>query len=92
MFIGLMGVDSDGMMYAPNGDRLFRLPLRIAAIIQWHQHLIAVKSWRQDELNNEYDIEITEIESDKIMRKFTTHNSASLQLRGGAASVAPHVV
>jgi len=35
---GLMGISDDGMMFAPNGKKLFRLPLRVSAIIQRIQH------------------------------------------------------
>ncbi len=40
-FIGLMGVSHDGTMYTPSGKKLFRLPLRLASIIQRVQHKIA---------------------------------------------------
>ena len=41
MFIGLMGISSDGTMYTPNGKKLFRLPLKLASIIQQIQHRIS---------------------------------------------------
>jgi hypothetical protein len=44
--IGLMGVNDKGEMFTPSGRRLFRLPLRLAAMVQRVQHWIAVKTWR----------------------------------------------
>ncbi|MCC6649033.1 MAG: hypothetical protein IT374_26130 [Polyangiaceae bacterium] len=32
--IGLLGVGNDGTLYAPNGRRLVRLPLAVAAAVQ----------------------------------------------------------
>ena len=46
MFIGLMGVSDKGVMFAPSGRRLFRLPARIAALVQHIQHWIAVRTWK----------------------------------------------
>jgi hypothetical protein len=46
MFIGLMGVKGDGTLVTPNGRELFRVPLRIAAIIQRIQHKIAALTWK----------------------------------------------
>ena len=39
--IGLMGVSDNGTLYAPNGKKLFRLPLRLAVLVQKAQHWIA---------------------------------------------------
>lgn len=44
--IGLMGLKANGMLVAPNGKQLFRLPLRLAFIIQLIQHRIAIFTWR----------------------------------------------
>jgi len=44
-FIGLMGVGGDGMLVTPSGKDLFRVPLRVAAIIQRIQHWFAKKTW-----------------------------------------------
>jgi hypothetical protein len=44
--IGLMGVSSNGTLYAPNGKRLLRLPFRMACLAQRIQHWIAVGTWR----------------------------------------------
>jgi hypothetical protein len=44
--IGLMGLSDNGTMYAPNGKRLMRLPLRMAMLVQKAQHWIAVRTWR----------------------------------------------
>lgn len=44
--IGLMGLSDNGMMFTPSGRRLFRLPLRLAMLVQKAQHWIAVKTWR----------------------------------------------
>jgi len=44
--IGLMGVSDNGVMFSPKGRRLFRLPLRLAALIQRAQHWIAQRTWR----------------------------------------------
>jgi hypothetical protein len=46
MFIGLMGVGNDGMLVTPSGRNLFRLPLRLAALVQRIQHWVAQQSWR----------------------------------------------
>ena len=48
MFIGLMGVDSDGKtMYTPNGNQIFfKLPWGLAWKVQTVQHWIAKKTWR----------------------------------------------
>lgn len=43
--IGLMGLGDDGTLYAPNGKRLFRLPMRLACLVQKIQHRIARLSW-----------------------------------------------
>lgn len=46
-FIGLMGVGDDGMLYAPGtGKKLFRVPLRLACVVQRIQHWFARKTWR----------------------------------------------
>ena len=45
MFIGLMGLGDDGMLYAPSGRRLMRLPLRLASLAQRAQHWIAQRTW-----------------------------------------------
>lgn len=39
--IGLMGIGDDGTLFAPNGRRLVRLPLRLGMLIQRVQHRIA---------------------------------------------------
>jgi hypothetical protein len=44
--IGLMGVKGDGTLVTPRGTELFRVPLRIAALIQKIQHKIAWSTWR----------------------------------------------
>jgi hypothetical protein len=45
--IGLMGVDDRGVLYAPSGRRLFRLPPRLLAfLVQRVQHWLAVRTWR----------------------------------------------
>jgi len=41
MFIGLMGLGSDGMLYAPGGRRLCRVPFWLGRIIQATQHKVA---------------------------------------------------
>ena len=48
MFIGLMGVSSDGKtMYAPSGNRIwFTLPWGLTWKVQEIQHWIAKKTWR----------------------------------------------
>lgn len=43
--IGLIGLDSNGMLYKPNGSKLFKLPFKIACKIQKFQHWIARKTW-----------------------------------------------
>lgn len=45
-FIGLMGVASDGALFAPNGGRLFRVPPRLAWRVQRIQHWVASKTWK----------------------------------------------
>ena len=45
--IGLTGLSDNGTLYAPNGKRLMRLPMRLAMLAQKVQHWIAVKSWRR---------------------------------------------
>lgn len=44
--IGLMGLKSNGMLVTPSGKELFRLPLRVASIIQRIQNRIAIKTWK----------------------------------------------
>ena len=39
--IGLMGVSDNGTLYAPNGRKLIRLPMRLAMLVQKVQHWIA---------------------------------------------------
>ena len=46
MFIGLMGVGDDGMLFTPSGRKLFRLPMRLAALVQRVQHWVAKWSWK----------------------------------------------
>lgn len=46
MMIGLMGVSRDGILYMPNGRKLFRLPTSLAFFIQKVQHKIATLSWK----------------------------------------------
>jgi len=46
MFIGLMGLDSEGTLYAPSGRRLCRVPFRLGRIMQEWQHRIARRTWR----------------------------------------------
>lgn len=43
--IGLMGVGDNGMLYTPSGKTLFKLPHRLAAMVQRAQHWIAQKTW-----------------------------------------------
>ena len=43
--IGLMGVSDNGVLFAPNGMRLLRLPRRMAFLVQRIQHWIAVRTW-----------------------------------------------
>ena len=45
MFIGLMGIDADGVLYAPNGKKLTKVPKWLAWRIQRAQHWIATKTW-----------------------------------------------
>ena len=45
MFIGLMGVGSDGMLITPSGKNLIRVPMPLACRIQAVQHWIAQKTW-----------------------------------------------
>ncbi|MDD5649993.1 MAG: hypothetical protein PHF86_06205 [Candidatus Nanoarchaeia archaeon] len=47
MFIGLMGVADDGTLVTPNGRRLFKVPLCIAAIVQRIQHKVAQLTWQK---------------------------------------------
>ncbi len=49
MFIGLMGVESDGMLVTPSGRRLFRVTIRLASLIQRIQHWIAQLSWKRSQ-------------------------------------------
>ena len=44
--IGLMGLGNNGTLYAPNGAKLVKLPLRLAMLLQRTQHWIALKSWK----------------------------------------------
>ena len=46
MRVGLMGLKSDGTLYAPSGTRLFRAPMWLGRKIQAVQHWIAIQSWR----------------------------------------------
>ena len=46
MFIGLMGLKDNGMLVTPNGHDLFRVPLKIGALIQRVQHWCAQRTWR----------------------------------------------
>lgn len=43
--IGLMGVGDNGTLYAPNGKKIFRLPLWLSCIVQRIQHWIAQRTW-----------------------------------------------
>ena len=45
-FVGLMGVSSTNMLIKPNGDNLFRVPKRVAMIIQRIQHWYAKRTWK----------------------------------------------
>lgn len=45
MFIGLMGVGNDGMLYTPKGSKLIRVPMRVAVVVQRVQNWIARLSW-----------------------------------------------
>jgi hypothetical protein len=45
MFIGLMGLGADGTLYTPSGAKLFRVPLRVGAVIQRVQQWIARRTW-----------------------------------------------
>ena len=45
-FVGLMGVDSKGMLITPKGRNLFRVPMRCAIAIQKTQHWYARKTWK----------------------------------------------
>lgn len=44
--IGLMGVGDDGTLYEPNGWRIYRVPMRLACLIQRVQHWVAQLTWR----------------------------------------------
>jgi len=46
MFIGLMGVTNDGVLVTPSGIELFKVPIRIGAVIQKLQHWVAQKTWK----------------------------------------------
>ena len=48
MFIGLMGVTSDGKLVTPSGKNLVRVPMWIAWRIQSVQHWIAQKTWDEN--------------------------------------------
>jgi hypothetical protein len=41
--VGLMGVGEDGTLYSPKGNRLVKLPFRIACWVQKVQHWVAFK-------------------------------------------------
>ena len=41
ILVGLMGVGNNGMLYHPDGHKLFWMPMRIACIIQRIQHYFA---------------------------------------------------
>lgn len=41
MFIGLMGLGNDGMLYLPNGRKLIKLSLRIGMVVQRVQQCFA---------------------------------------------------
>lgn len=43
--IGLMGVSDNGTLYTPSNRKLFRMPLRLAIMVQKAQHWIARKTW-----------------------------------------------
>ncbi len=45
MFIGLMGIKNDGTLVTPSGIELFKVPMRIGAVIQKWQHWVASKTW-----------------------------------------------
>lgn len=46
MFIGLMGINNNGVLVTPSGRNLIKVPLYIAIIIQRIQHWIARISWK----------------------------------------------
>lgn len=48
MFIGLMGVDSDNVLYAPGGRRLFKVPEWAGWRIQRAQHWVARLTWKKE--------------------------------------------
>lgn len=39
--IGLMGLSDNGTLYTPSGRKLFRLPMRLAILVQKAQHWFA---------------------------------------------------
>jgi len=44
--IGLMGVDSNNVLYTPSGKRICQVPAWLAWRIQRIQHWIAVRTWK----------------------------------------------
>lgn len=46
MFIGLIGVDNDGVLVTPKGRRLFKVPWWLARLIQRIQHWVAQLTWK----------------------------------------------
>jgi len=46
MFIGLMGVASDGTLYTPSGNKICKVPQWAAWRIQRAQHWVAQLTWR----------------------------------------------
>jgi hypothetical protein len=44
--IGLMGLGDDGTLYAPDGRKLFRVPMWIGVRVQRLQHWVAKLTWR----------------------------------------------
>lgn len=48
MFIGLMGIDSDNVLYSPGGKRLFKVPEWAGWRIQRVQHWIARLTWKKE--------------------------------------------
>lgn len=41
-----MGVSNDGVLVTPNGRNLFKVPMKLACIIQKIQHWVAQKTWK----------------------------------------------
>lgn len=49
MFIGLMGLGSDGTLYTPSGKKLFRMPKKLGRMVQRIQHWVAIQTWGEQD-------------------------------------------